>query len=244
MLAQELPVPFKLDAAMHRVSDTPQHKALREGLVNALVHADYYGRTGVVVIRHPGNVTFSNPGGLRLAADVIEGGGVSDPRNPTLFKMFNLIGLGEKAGSGFDVLRYAARYASVADPLLEELGEPDRVRLTVHVRLRGDVGNGGDVVGDVGSHVGNVGDDVGDDVGGSVGDVGGPARRPSDTEAVVLAEIRANPKASAKDIAAKIQRSDRQVERAQRSLREAKVIERVGGTRGHWKINPNSGGNL
>ena len=29
--------------------------------------------------------------------------------------------------------------------------------------------------------------------------------------------------------AAKIQRSDRQVERAQRSLREAKVIERVGG---------------
>lgn len=240
MLARELPVPFELDAAMHRVSDTPQHKALREGLVNALVHADYYGRTGVVVIRHPGNVTFSNPGGLRLAADVIEGGGVSDPRNPTLFKMFNLIGLGEKAGSGFDVLRYAARYASVADPLLEELGEPDRVRLTVHVRLTGDVGNDGDDVGDVGSHVGNVGDDVG----GDVGDVGGPARRPSDTEAVVLAEIRANPKASAKDIAAKIQRSDRQVERAQRSLREAKVIERVGGTRGHWKVNPNSGGNL
>lgn len=240
MLARELPVPFELDAAMHRVSDTPQHKALREGLVNALVHADYYGRTGVVVIRHPGNVTLSNPGGLRLAADVIEGGGVSDPRNPTLFKMFNLIGLGEKAGSGFDVLRYAARYASVADPLLEELGEPDRVRLTVHVRLRGDVGNGGDDVGDVGSHVGNVGDDVG----GGVGDVGGPARRPSDTEAVVLAEIRANPKASAKDIAAKIQRSDRQVERAQRSLREAKVIERVGGTRGHWKVNPHSGGNL
>ena len=240
MLARELPVPFELDAAMHRVSDTPQHKALREGLVNALVHADYYGRTGVVVIRRPGNVTFSNPGGLRLAADVIEGGGVSDPRNPTLFKMFNLIGLGEKAGSGFDVLRYAARYASVADPLLEELGEPDRVRLTVHVSLTGDIGNGGDAVGDVGSHVGNVEDDVG----GSVGDVGGPERRPSDTEAVVLAEIRANPKASAKDIAAKIQRSDRQVERAQRSLREAKVIERVGGTRGHWKVNPNSGGNL
>jgi ATP-dependent DNA helicase RecG len=97
ILAEGFPIPFELDSSMRRIGDAPLHKALREGLVNSLVHADYYGHTGVVASRFTDSVTFSNPGTLRLPLDVVEGGGVSDPRNPTLFKLFNIVGLGEES---------------------------------------------------------------------------------------------------------------------------------------------------
>lgn len=77
----------------------------------------------------PSGIT--NPGTLRLPLDVIEGGGVSDPRNLTMLTMFNLIGMGDKAGSGFDVLRRSAEWAGVDAPTLTESLDPDRVTLAL-----------------------------------------------------------------------------------------------------------------
>lgn len=161
MLCEGLPRPFELSPSMSRIDDTPQHRAVREGLTNALVHADYCGRTGVVAIRRNSTVEFSNPGSLRLPAEVVQGGGVSDPRNKTLMTMFNLIGRGDKAGSGFDVFRDAAAYAGAAGPELEELLDPDRTKLTLHVQMDGSklVGMGKPV--DVVSVVCPVEDNVG-----------------------------------------------------------------------------------
>ncbi|MDO4798758.1 MAG: putative DNA binding domain-containing protein [Coriobacteriales bacterium] len=137
MLVEELPVPFELDANMRRVDDTLQHKAVREALANALVHTDYYGRAGVVAIRYPDRVEVANPGLLRTPADVIRAGGVSDPRNGTLATMFNLLSIGEKAGSGFDVLRQAAASVGKPEPELRELYDPERVYLTLHLETNG-----------------------------------------------------------------------------------------------------------
>lgn len=47
-IAQDIKVPFKLNGA-DRIDDTPLHKALREALANALIHADYYDRRGLVI---------------------------------------------------------------------------------------------------------------------------------------------------------------------------------------------------
>jgi predicted HTH transcriptional regulator len=41
-IAQEVKTPFKL-VGDTRIDDTPVHKALREALANALIHANYYG---------------------------------------------------------------------------------------------------------------------------------------------------------------------------------------------------------
>ena len=79
---------------------------------------------------------------LRIALDEVEAGGVSDPRNETMLFMFSLINIGERAGSGFDVLREGARSAGKPEPLLEELYEPDRVRLTLQLEISGLVGFG------------------------------------------------------------------------------------------------------
>lgn len=245
MLCEGLPRPFSLGPDMSRIDDTPQHKAVREGLTNALVHADYYGRTGVVAIRRPKTVEFSNPGCLRLPVEVVEGGGVSDPRNKTLMTMFNLIGKGDKAGSGFDVFRGAAVYANVAEAELVEYLDPDRTKLTLHVEIDGSKladarsfsFGGDDVVSDVGNDGNHVVDVVGKR-GNHVVDVVGVVDNDgvAGFEESVLRLIQETPSASAATIAEKLGVSSRQAQRYLRQLREAGRIERVGGSRGYWKI--------
>ncbi|WP_199911726.1 putative DNA binding domain-containing protein [Dongshaea marina] len=98
-LTADLKVPFKLEGGQ-RKSDTPVHVALREALVNTLVHADFSDRVSVLVVKRPDMFGFRNPGLMRIPlADVISGG-VTDCRNRILHQMFLLIGLGERAGSG------------------------------------------------------------------------------------------------------------------------------------------------
>ena len=75
-------VPFKIasDNATWD-DDTPVHKALREVLANALIHADYHGRRGIVIDKYPKRLEVSNPGTLRMSKSVAIAGGTSDARN-------------------------------------------------------------------------------------------------------------------------------------------------------------------
>ena len=98
-LTADLKVPFVLKGDT-RQDDTPTHKALREALVNTLVHADYTGRISVLVVKEPAGFVLRNPGDLRVPAAQALQGGVSDGRNRTMQQMFLMIGLGERAGSG------------------------------------------------------------------------------------------------------------------------------------------------
>ena len=82
------------------MDDTPVHKALREALANALIHACYYDRMGIVIKKMQDRIIIENPGGLRISKESALLGGNSDPRNATIIKMFNLINVGERAGSG------------------------------------------------------------------------------------------------------------------------------------------------
>lgn len=126
--------PFQLGADMHRIDDNPMDKAVREAVTNTLVHADYYVRRGTVIVQYADRIVFSNPGRLRLSVDEVVYGGISDARNPTLMKMFNLIGVGEKAGSGFDVMRAGCEFAGTAVPELRVTDNPGRVQLTLYPR--------------------------------------------------------------------------------------------------------------
>lgn len=98
-LNADLKVPFQLKDG-ERVEDTPVHVALREALVNTLIHADYSGRMSVLVVKRPDMFGFRNPGGLRIPLADAKRGGDSDCRNRNLQKMFQLLGAGEQAGSG------------------------------------------------------------------------------------------------------------------------------------------------
>lgn len=65
-----------------------------------------------------------------MSCDVALQGGTSDPRNATLMRMFNLVGIGERIGSGFDVMRAACTWAELPQPMLEESYNPDCTTLT------------------------------------------------------------------------------------------------------------------
>ena len=137
-LTEGLKVPFELNGELRRVDDTPLHKAVREALTNALVHADYQGRRGVVVVRRGDRVELSNPGGMRIGADVAFAGGITDARNAAIARMFSLIGAGERAGSGLEFIRLTSeRYGLPRPELIEEHG-PDRTTLTLFLTCEGD----------------------------------------------------------------------------------------------------------
>lgn len=98
-ITSDLPVPF-IANGKDRIDETRLHLALREILLNSLVHADHYGRQGIVIIKTESNLSFSNPGDIRIGLNLALQGGVSDPRNETIMKMFSLVDIGERAGSG------------------------------------------------------------------------------------------------------------------------------------------------
>ena len=98
-MQQGLKVPFVLKGNQ-RVDDTPIHKLLREAITNTVVHADFYGRQGIVIQKSEEGFKFSNPGCVRISISEAINGGISDPRNGIMLKMFSLIDFGERAGSG------------------------------------------------------------------------------------------------------------------------------------------------
>ena len=100
-LTEDLKRPFVLDH-MKRVDDTSVHKAVREGVVNLIIHADYRMDTGVLkIIKKPNGFIFSNPGRLKLPREQIYIGEKSKVRNPHIQTMFQMIGFGNSPDSGF-----------------------------------------------------------------------------------------------------------------------------------------------
>lgn len=98
-LTADLKVPFVL-RNLRRVDDTPLHKILREAITNSCAHADFYGRRGLVISKNQDGFSFANPGNMRVAKKEAIEGGISDPRNGVILKIFSLINYGERAGSG------------------------------------------------------------------------------------------------------------------------------------------------
>mgnify|MGYP006888148135 FL=1 len=92
-------MPFKMVGG-ECVDDTPVHKAIREALANWLINADYHGVRGVVIRKEEEKIIFANPGYVRTGKKQMRLSGESVPRNKSLMKMFNLINIGERAGSG------------------------------------------------------------------------------------------------------------------------------------------------
>ena len=129
-LTDNINIPFKLEGYT-RKDDTRVHEAIREALANALIHADYNGKQGIVIEKGKTASKFSNPGTLRISIEEALKGGVSDPRNPNLFKMFFLIGIGERAGSGLENIQLAWKEQNWRNPDLVEKFQPDRIALVL-----------------------------------------------------------------------------------------------------------------
>jgi len=127
-----LKIPFRLKKGQ-RQDDTPVHEAIREALVNCLVHADYSGRVSVLVVKRPDMIGFRNPGDMRIPLDKALRGGESDCRNRIMHQMFLMIGLGERAGSGIPKIYKGWDWRHWRAPSLYEVDEPPQTLLELRM---------------------------------------------------------------------------------------------------------------
>ena len=70
---------------------------------------------------------------MRISVDEAISGGVSDPRNITLMKMFALVVIGERAGSGLYGIHSIWAKNGLERPVLYEQYNPDRTVMKLHI---------------------------------------------------------------------------------------------------------------
>jgi predicted HTH transcriptional regulator len=129
-------IPFKMEGII-RIDDTPIHKALREALANCLSNADFYGERGLVIHNRQEAIVFENPGGFRIELSEALSGGVSSPRNSVIMKMFTLLDIGERTGSGIPSIFQAWRDEGFGEPRYTESLSPDRTVLLLDLSKTG-----------------------------------------------------------------------------------------------------------
>lgn len=127
-LITDLKVPFELQQGI-RLDESKTHEAIREALVNTLVHADYTGRSSILIIKRPDLFGFRNPGLMRVPPEIAVKGGESDCRNRRMHQMFLMIGAGERAGSGIPKIYSGWEWAKWRKPKLYEKQIPSEQTL-------------------------------------------------------------------------------------------------------------------
>lgn len=113
----------KIDTKTGRRNDIPQYPmdAVREAILNALVHRDYSFHTEGMPIQltmYTDRLEISNPGGLygRLTVDQL-GNMQPDTRNPVLVTAMETLGETENRYSGIPTIRYAMKNLGLPEPL-------------------------------------------------------------------------------------------------------------------------------
>lgn len=118
--------------------------ALREALVNAVVHRDYSRfalGTQVQVRIFPDRIEIQNPGGLHgpVTIDRLGEPGVQSTRNALLARLLEELGPMENRGSGIQTILKAMRQAHLAPPRFEDRGTLFKVTFNNHTLLTDDV---------------------------------------------------------------------------------------------------------
>lgn len=131
-IAPRLPKPFRL-IGDQRSEETPAHDAIREALINCIVHQDLSSDDHIVVLNNEKEISFRNPGIMLVSEEEYFKGGRSICRNPILQKMFMLLGRADKAGSGADKILTGWAETNWGQPVLAESVHPDFVTLTLPV---------------------------------------------------------------------------------------------------------------
>ncbi len=154
--------------------ETPERKehwdyplpALREALMNALVHRDYFKKNEQILIKiYDDAIWFHNPGGFPkgLSIEQLKAKPQSIPRNPLIARIFYLAGYIERYGSGIQRIHTSFADAGLPEPefqtdvwgltltmqkdiftpgYLAQLGLNERQRLALsYVLERGDITN-------------------------------------------------------------------------------------------------------
>ena len=131
-----VPNPFSLEGeTMQRAAHPLEFPALREALVNLLVHQDYSDKHRLAqILWYDDRTSFSNPGDSFVSVEEMLSGGSSDLRNPLLARVLRQIGFAEQAGSGLSTIVRTWRQVERLPPEVESDPGQKRFQLTLYWR--------------------------------------------------------------------------------------------------------------
>ena len=101
-LKRKVDMPFKMNELGIAIEDSPQFDAIREALVNMLMHSDFFSPVKPRVRVFSDRIEFENPGAFPRPIETLLKKDISIPRNPVLAKLFRSAKLADNAGYGFD----------------------------------------------------------------------------------------------------------------------------------------------
>ena len=189
--------------------------ALREMLLNALVHRNYMGSMTQLKVMDD-RISLWNAGTLpvELTIDKLFQVHESIPRNPLIAEVCYRVGYIDSWGRGIEKITDACKQAGLPDPIIVERTGGVAIEL-LKAQSVGELGN-------------RLGNQLGNQLG--------------STRERILSEMKVNPKVSGAQLAELLKISKTAVEKNIKQLRDAGLIKRVGGTRGHWKVTENDEG--
>ena len=187
-------------------------EALREALLNAIVHRDYFSNAEVQVYIFKDRLEIVNPGGLVPGIKLSDLGKKSLSRNKLLFGLLSKMNLVEKAGTGILRIRNAMKEYRLSNPKIET----DENWFTIIFR-RPDL--------QIESYDQRV-----------YGVEKSPRKVPEKSQKIIGA-IRKNPHISRRELSMNLGESEDTIQSGLRKLIKEGFIKRVGPAKGgHWEI--------
>ncbi len=126
-LVKQIDIPFSVKQGV-RDDDPPHLQALREALVNLIVHTDYFSRSNPRIRVFSDRIEFYNPGALPKKIELILKEDFSLPRNPILAKIFRYLKFSDNIGSGFHKMIYGWNKQYKTKPIID--GDFDFYKIT------------------------------------------------------------------------------------------------------------------
>jgi ATP-dependent DNA helicase RecG len=116
-LKRHLPLRYEIKTLKRKEILAVPEDALREAVLNAVIHRDYFSSGVVMVEIHRNKVEIVSPGGLVPGLTIETLGGRSLPRNPRIAELFLRADEVEKAGTGIGRIRSAVAQAGLEPPV-------------------------------------------------------------------------------------------------------------------------------
>ncbi len=205
-------------------------KAIRELLINAIVHRDYKSPVDIQIRIYDQSITFFNPGKLYgdlTIADLLSDKYQSRTRNKLVAEAFYLTGDIEKYGSGYQRIREEIAQYPTMKLNFKEIGdgfwgELSYLKQKISTIISTDVGK--DATDNVSENVTeNVTDNDTDNV--------------TDRKSLIISLIQKNNKITTAEIASKLKVTKRTILREIELLKKTGLLKREGKEKnGHWEV--------
>ncbi len=125
--------------SIQRADDSLLIKAIREGITNACVNADFNFSQGLKIVLKGDGLRIENPGLMLIDENRALKGGESEPRNPVIMNMLSSIGIGDRQGWGIPLMNEALKQSGFGSLSLKETTCPDRTSLFLPISFNGEI---------------------------------------------------------------------------------------------------------